>query len=1168
MPDPLKELLAALRARVEACIERGDASGVLEASALDQASELWLMWQLEPEPDLEVVYVLAWLHWCRYLALPEGLDREDRVAGLEFFEMVGRAQPSLVPPDVARILGAPMGASSGPSEDPGSLYNRGVLAFNDFQETGQRLAIDEALAFFHQAADRIPAGHPRRGMMLAGLGAAYTVRFEAFGHLPDLDDAITWAAEAVQATPDGNDDRPDALTKLGMTYLTRYQRSGNQGDLEKAIRCCAEAAGRAAGHPRGAALLSNAALTYRERFELAGDVADLTQMIKYAEAAWRATDADDAGSAQTLANLAAAYQIRFTRFGDPADLSRAVDRWQQAEATSTSNADRPVMLSALGLAFLMRFDQTGTDADLDKAVRYGAQAAQELPQTHAAFAGALLNCAMAYKTRFNRFQDRADLDSALQYAQRAVEVTPDGHPERAKYLGGLVGIYYALFLETSSPAYLDEAICFGREGAESAPLTHAGRGLALSDLGLVHRVRYEQSKAPEDLELAIGYGRDAVEVTPSGHPERALRLTNLSLSYRVRYELSGEEEDLGRALDYGTAAVDIAPADHPDRTMFLGSLALAYRAQFDRGAPAALDQAINCWREAVSSLVAPTHQRLTAAIAWGTACEALPDPAPAAEAFAEAVRLLPLLAWRGLERSLREKHLANAGGLVTDAAGWAIEAGNLENAVELLEQGRSVLWSQSLQVRTDLTRLSLVDGDLASRINEVRAALDRPRAAVEAPKAAVGEDELSQEIVASRQRELAREWDELVRRVRDLPGWGTFLAATPFSRLRQAASRGPVVVVNVSNRRCDALIMTAAGVRLRPLPGLTAQECARRANTLLDALHAPAAPDESPSARQEQITSMLFGIMGWLWDTTCEPVLEDLRDHGDLPGDQPDQDKAVPPRLWWCPTGPLTVLPLHAAGHYAGPDATWLSRTAVCSYTPTVEALLRSRERPQADTRTRILAVGMPTTPAVGDLRFADLPAVPRELDRLTQALPGHTVHVLRSPTRDELTSETFGHGEPQPTTDRVLQALPSHSWVHFACHGGQNLLDPSQGAVFLADGPLTVLRLAAEELPAAELAFLSACQTAVGGVQVPDETIHLAAALQFAGYRHVIATAWSISDSSAPRVASATYTELASTGSLDAGRAATAIHRAVEALRARAPFRPDLWAPYLHIGP
>lgn len=133
---------------------------------------------------------------------------------------------------------------------------------------------------------------------------------------------------------------------------------------------------------------------------------------------------------------------------------------------------------------------------------------------------------------------------------------------------------------------------------------------------------------------------------------------------------------------------------------------------------------------------------------------------------------------------------------------------------------------------------------------------------------------------------------------------------------------------------------------------------------------------------------------------------------------------------------------------------------------------------------------------------------------------------------------------------------------------GGQDLLDPSQGALYLTDGPLTVPQLAADELPAAELAFLSACQTAVGGAQVPDETIHLAAALQFAGYRHIIATAWSISDNDAPQVASAVYTALAATGSLEASRAASAVHRAVAVLRTDKPRRPDLWAPYLHIGP
>ena len=1160
--DHLRRLLTAVRIRIETCVENGDASSVLEHAALDQASELWLAAQLEPEPQFEIIYILAWLHWCRHLALPEALDREDRAAALKFFEMVGQTQPNLVPADVAQILGMPQPAS----QDPGNLYNRGVRLLNDFQQTGQRSTIDEAVTLFHRAADAIPSGHPRRGMLLSGLGTAYMTRFESFADTADLDRAINYGSEAAQATPTGHDDRPDALTNLGMAYLTRYQRFGNRADLDEAIRYCAEAAQHAGtGRPRSGILLSNAGLTYRERFELVGDEADIAESIRYAEAAWRATLADDVELSRNLANLAGAYQVRFTRFRDSADLSRAIEYWQQAERASTSHADHAIMLSAMGLAFRMRFEQTGADADLDEAIRHSARALRESSETHAAYAGLLLNCAAAYKIRFDRFQDGADLDEAFRYVQRAVRVTPEGHPERAKYLCALAVTHQALFQQTSRTEHLDQAIRFGHEGLEATPLTHAGRGMRLSDLGLAYRIRYEQNKISEDLVLAVLYGREAVQATPSGHPERALRLSNLSSAYRVQYERTGAEKDLDGALRYGAEAVETTPGDHPDRAMFLSNLASAYRAQSERGVPGALDRAISCWRDAVSSPVAPTHQRVTAAIAWGIACETLEDPAPAAEGFAAAVQLLPLLSWRGLERSLREKHLADVGGLVTDAAGWAIEAGDLENAVQLLEQGRSVLWSQSLQLRTNLTRLRLVNEDLASRLDEVRAALDRPRALSGALK---GEDLKAdtdqEELLASRHRELARQWDDLIRQVRNLKGFETFLAATPFSRLRKASSGGPVVVVNISNRRCDALIITMTGVRLRTLPGLTADECARRANTLLDTLYTPA---ESAEAAQLKRIRVLFGTMSWLWDTICEPVLKDLQDHRDLPVDQPSRDGAMP-RLWWCPTGPLTVLPLHAAGRYADPDGKCLSRAAVSSYTPTVETLLRSRERAQKDTDTRILAVGMPTTPGFGDLQFHDLPAAPRELARLTEALPDVSVKVLRSPTRYELSNATFGQEETQPSRDRVMHALPSHSWVHFACHGVQDLWDPSRGAVYLTDGPLTVLQLATEQLPAAELAFLSACQTAVGGVRLPDETIHLAAAVQFAGYRHVIATAWSISDNHAPEVAKDTYTELAATGRLDASRAAVAIHRAVEALRACEPSRPDLWAPYLHIGP
>ena len=1160
-PDHLRGLLTAVRGCIENCMEHGDPLSVLEPAALDQANELWLAAQLEPEPQFEIIYVLAWLHWCRYLALPEGLDREDRAAALKFFEMISQTQPNLVPADVSRILGIPQPAS----QDPGSMYNSAVHLLNDFQQTGQRSAIDRAVALFHRAAAAFPADHPRRGMVLSGLGAAYMTRFESFGDTADLDQAIHWGSEAVQATAVGRDDRPDVLTNLGMAYLTRYQRFGNRADLDEAIRCCVEAAQHTGmGHPRSGILLSNAGLTYREKFGLTGDEADITESIRYAEAAWRATPSVDVGFARNLANLAGAYQVRFTQFGDPADLGRAIEYWQQAERSSAGNADHAIMLSAVGLALRMRFEQAGVDADLDEAIRDSAQAVRESSETHSAYTGLLLNCAAAYKIRFDLFLDDADLDEAFRYARRAVQVTPDGHPERAKYLCALATIHQALFQQTAGIEHLDQAIRFGREGLEATPPAHADRGMRLSDFGLAYRIRFEQNNAAEDLVSAIRYGREAVLVTPSGHPERAKRLSNLSLAYRMQYERTGAEKDLDCALGYGTEAVETTPGGHPDRTMFLINLASAHRAAAERGKPGALDQALTCWRDAVSSPVAPTHQRVRAAIAWGIACETLENPAPAAEGFAAAVRLLPLLAWHGLGRSLREKHLADASGLVTDAAGWAIQAGNLENAVELLEQGRSILWSQSLQLRTDLTRLRLVNEDLASRLDGVRTALDQPRAISGTLEGDYAKADWNQEFVANRQRELARQWDDLIRQVRNLPGLESFLAATPFSRLREASSGGPVVVVNISNRRCDALVITAVGVRLCILPGLTADECTRRANTLLETLYTPAVWDEAAQLNRIRV---LFSTLSWLWDTICSPVLEDLQNHHDLQGDLTTRD-GVMPRLWWCPTGPLTVLPLHAAGRYADPDGKYLSRAAVSSYTPTVETLLRSRERAKTDTNTRILAVGMPTTPAFGDLQFHDLPAAPRELARLTEALPDVSVKVLRSPTRDELSNGTFGKEETQPSRDGVMRALPLRSWVHFACHGVQDLWDPSHGAVYLTDGPLTVLQLAAEQLPAAELAFLSACQTAVGGVRLPDETIHLAAAVQFAGYRHVIATAWSISDDHAPEVAKDTYTELAATGGLDASRAAIAIHRAVEALRAREPSRPDLWAPYLHIGP
>lgn len=60
-----------------------------------------------------------------------------------------------------------------------------------------------------------------------------------------------------------------------------------------------------------------------------------------------------------------------------------------------------------------------------------------------------------------------------------------------------------------------------------------------------------------------------------------------------------------------------------------------------------------------------------------------------------------------------------------------------------------------------------------------------------------------------------------------------------------------------------------------------------------------------------------------------------------------------------------------------------------------------------------------------------------------------------------------------------------------------------------MKDRMLTVANLMALRLSDAFLAFLSACETAKGDSKQPDQAIHLAATMLFAGFKSVIGTMW-----------------------------------------------------------
>lgn len=255
------------------------------------------------------------------------------------------------------------------------------------------------------------------------------------------------------------------------------------------------------------------------------------------------------------------------------------------------------------------------------------------------------------------------------------------------------------------------------------------------------------------------------------------------------------------------------------------------------------------------------------------------------------------------------------------------------------------------------------------------------------------------------------------------------------------------------------------------------------------------------------------------------------------------------PHITWCGTGPLAFLPIHAAGLYATPDQPRIFQYVVSSYTTTLTAMVESSKKPRQSS-PRILAVSQPDTPGYTALRGT-----------VTE------VEAIKTCIGDKMQCDWVNRDEA--TVDAVLKWMHECSWVHFACYGVQDPKDPMNSAFALYDGRLDLKTIMTMSLKFAEIAFLSACQTATGDEGRPEEAVHLAAGMLMAGYRTVFATMWSIGDRDAPMVAKEVYTHLLNDTDPDGQRKeAYALHHAVERLRQEVDENAFMrWMPFIHFG-
>jgi len=248
-------------------------------------------------------------------------------------------------------------------------------------------------------------------------------------------------------------------------------------------------------------------------------------------------------------------------------------------------------------------------------------------------------------------------------------------------------------------------------------------------------------------------------------------------------------------------------------------------------------------------------------------------------------------------------------------------------------------------------------------------------------------------------------------------------------------------------------------------------------------------------------------------------------------------------------------LPIHGAGFYDTQHVQpgyKVSDFVVSSYVPTLSILTPSpHSSTPPSSALRLLTVRQP--PSDG---LSHLPGVATELTHIREVIgDSPSAHI-------SLVESSYG------TVEEVLTLMKEADWVHFACHGVQDPANPTNSGLCLADRRrLKLGDIIAVSRPHGGLAFLSACQTAMGDERLSDEAIHIVAGMLFAGYGAVIGTMWKISDTIAPDVARDVYGQLFRNGTRpDYREAARALHNAIGRVRdSNASF--GEWLPFIHVG-
>jgi tetratricopeptide (TPR) repeat protein len=571
-------------------------------------------------------------------------------------------------------------------------------------------------------------------------------------------------------------------------------------------------------------------------------------------------------------NYAYHLGIIHNRTNSQAPLNQAIYHARRAHnLCGATHIDGSGVLGILSITLSYMTARDGDPALLDELVNRGREAVQIAtplfrPHTLITLSNALLK-------RFRSSNHERDLQVCIDYTREACTITTGRYLYTAKQFLVDASLLLSQYSKNGQLMAINEviAIC---ESLLSSELDVRYTLHVHSKLGEAYRLRFLVEEREGDLDAAISAYAQVLEDLNIEDGDRHLSLNALSRVLLLSFRRRGFEMHAHQALKY--------QEDRPQMLVDLAILLCNLGSEYyrPRDGFTLLNEALSnsnrdAQRKARMVFHALRELETTIVPSW-TSDE--PMRIELLQTYRKAVQILPRLASFGLQRADRVEALASARTLAVDAANHALLLGDVKGAIEVLEAGRAVFWSQHLQLHGSLRHHSL-PAHMIDELKQLSEDLAEDMPSQQHPSPDENTRRVAIEKGLYQRRLLSERYEALLAELRSLPGFEDYLWPAQYKSLRIASQRGPILILL---RSWMILMLSIEAEPLAiPLPGITEAWLASRSAQLGSLTSSMRRKVEARGARKATIDDdeghQERQMLKDLWVHVAQPCIDALK---------------------------------------------------------------------------------------------------------------------------------------------------------------------------------------------------------------------------------------------------------------------------------------------------